>query len=83
MIAPGAQCRITRGPLGMVAHPDAAAFEREVVRAGAMATYLGKHPQLDGWHLLIAVGHVGDPGGVASGRALFVPASEAQFEVTA
>lgn len=89
MIAPGVECRIVADRLGMIAHPDAAKFERETVGEGARATYVGPHPTLDGWHLLIAAGHPPTeamrPGETvpSQGRPLFVPAHGSHFEVVA
>jgi hypothetical protein len=86
VIAPGVECRLLRGPLGCIAHPDASGFEREVVGPGTRATYFGPH-SLKGWHLLIVAGHPAHgsyrPGETvkAQGRPLFVPVTEEQFEV--
>lgn len=46
----GARCRLTIGPLGTLANPDAlrqpsgGLFEPEVARKGDLATYVGPHP---------------------------------------
>jgi hypothetical protein len=58
MIAPGAECRLLGDRLGCIASPGASRFEDEIAYAGQVATYFGKHPTVDGWHLLIAVGQL-------------------------